>query len=563
VTFRPAPVPPGAAPAIEARLEPDAIGLAQDTVIGLANVGPALTLGLTLAGLAAASAYGSAPMIALCAAPMLVIANSYRRLNLWNANCGASFEWVGRAINPYLGFQTGWLMIAANIFGTIAAVVVLAPSVLAVFGAAATSTWPNIAIATAVLLVMLIVAIAGIRPTAHVQVSMAAIEYAILIGFAVLGLTAVLGHHAGTYPITNGWFSTSGIGGKGNLASGLLIAVFMFAGWGATVYVNEEVKHRRENPGLQGVVSPARLQANSSSVLVYVAQALAGPGWAKVMAVGLALSVSASVGVGVVALARIIYGMAVHRVLPPVLGNVSPRFSTPLVASVITGMILIAATWLYLLSGSIATLFGTLISVDGLLYTGFYILTALATIFYYRRRILSNAWDALLVGLLPLGAAGFLGWIIVRSLQGAPGSERWSLAGIVAAGLLVMATPGSSWDPRSSRPHGKAREGAAMNAPARPVPAGQHDVMTCLACGMTGPSPDRPCRPGWDHRVSPPEAGCPGCSRLTAVCARRPCQARRSRFRWQLTGLRLRRAWRRLRPRPGPSCCGTPGQCSR
>ena len=58
---------------------------------------------------------------------MLVIANAYRRLNLWNANCGASFEWVGRAINPYLGFMTGWLMIAASLIAAVSGVVVLAP----------------------------------------------------------------------------------------------------------------------------------------------------------------------------------------------------------------------------------------------------------------------------------------------------------------------------------------------------------------------------------------------------------------------------------------------------
>ena len=29
-----------------------------------------------------------------------------------------------------------------------------------------------------------------------------------------------------------------------------------------------------------------------------------------------------------------------------------------------------------------------------------------------------------------------------------------------------------------------------MNAPARPIPRGQHDVITCLACGLAGPSPD-------------------------------------------------------------------------
>ena len=45
MTYRPAPVPPGAAPApaIEARLEPDAIGVAQDTVIGMASFAPAGT----------------------------------------------------------------------------------------------------------------------------------------------------------------------------------------------------------------------------------------------------------------------------------------------------------------------------------------------------------------------------------------------------------------------------------------------------------------------------------------------------------------------------------------
>src|SRR5579859_5875704 len=141
-------IPIGAqAPA--ARLEPDAIGAAQDTIIGMGNSAPTVAIGLVLAYLAASSAYGSEPVIVLCGIPMLIIANAYRRLNLWSANCGASFEWVGRAINPYLGFMTGWLILAANLVGNVAAVVVLAPSVLAIFGSSANSTWPNIAIATA------------------------------------------------------------------------------------------------------------------------------------------------------------------------------------------------------------------------------------------------------------------------------------------------------------------------------------------------------------------------------------------------------------------------------
>jgi amino acid transporter len=289
----------------------------------MANAAPTVSVGLTLATLAATAAYASGPVILLCFAPMLVIANSYRRLNLWTANCGASFEWVGRAINPYLGFIAGWLMIAGNFAGTSARIVVLAPSILAVAGTNAASTWPNIAIATAVILVMLVIAVAGIRLTARTQLGMGLIEYVILIGFAIAGMVAVIGHRHGTFPVSGGWFRLTGIGGKGDLAAGLLIAVFMFTGWDATVYVNEEVRGRRPNPGLsavlavafltvifvvantglQGVVSPAKLQANASSALVFVADTLGGSGWAKVMALSLALSVIATTGTGIVILA--------------------------------------------------------------------------------------------------------------------------------------------------------------------------------------------------------------------------------------------------------------------
>src|SRR6516225_5112657 len=393
--------------AIPNRLEPNAIGVAQDTIIGLASSAPAATIAATLAALAATAAYGGGPVIILCGIPMLILANCYRRLNLWNANCGASFEWVGRAINPYLGFLVGWMMLAGCLVGTISVVVVLSPAVLAVFGASAGSTWPNILLSTVVTIIMLTIAVVGIKLTARTQVAIAVVEYVILIGFAILAFVWLLGHHPGTYPITKGWLSLSGINGKGDLAAGLLIAVFMYTGWDATVYVNEEVKHRRVNPGraavfavallvimytlpqvaFQGVVSPAKLHANASSGLVYIAQVLAGSGWAKVMAFALFLSVIASTLTGIVIISRIAYGMASHRVLPPILGQVSPRFATPAIGTIIIGVILIAATWAYLLSSSIANVFSTVVSVTGLLFATFYALTALAAIAYYRRRI--------------------------------------------------------------------------------------------------------------------------------------------------------------------------------
>jgi len=458
MTHRSAATVTGAGARPQGRLAPDAIGVAQDTVIGMASAAPTVSVGLTLATLAAVAAYGGGPIIILCGIPMLIIANAYRRLNLWNANCGASFEWVGRSINPYLGFMTGWLMIAAYVTGAVSGVEVLGPSVLAVFGSSSSNTWAIIGIATGVALVMLVIAIVGIRITARTQVSMAVVEYAILLGFAIVGLALVIGHHSGTFPITSGWFSLKGINGRGSIAAGLIAAVYIYSGWEGTVYVNEEVKHRRINPGraaiiavlililiytlaqvgLQGVVSPKKLQANSTSALVYVAQTLGGSGWAKTMALALALSVIAATGTSIVLTARIVYGMASYRTLPEFLANVSRRFATPVAASLVVGFTLIAVTWVYLLATSVQNAFDDVVDLSGQLFASFYILTALATIVYYRRRVFRSVWNALTLGILPLAAAGFLVWVLGKYLQTAVAQQLWSIVGIVAVGLVLM-----------------------------------------------------------------------------------------------------------------------------
>jgi amino acid transporter len=451
-------VPVNVADEASGGLEPDAIGVVQDTVIGMAASAPAASVGLTIAALSLAAAYGSGPVIILTAIPMLIIANAYRRLNMWSANCGASFEWVGRAINPYLGFQTGWLMVAAYILGTISGVEILAPTVLAAFGNNSNNTWGNIGIDTGLGLIVLVIAVIGIKITARTQVGMALVEYVILIGFGIAGLIFVASHGHGSYPITGGWFNPDGIGGHGSAAAGFLIAVFMFTGWDGAIYVNEETTRRHTNPGkavmiavgllaviytlatvgLQGVVSPALLQKNAASALVFIAQAMGGSGWGKVMALSVALSAIASTGAGIVITARIVYRMAERRVLPSSLATVSRRFATPVAASVVVGIFVIAITWVYLLATSVQMAFTYVVDATGLLFSAFYVLTALATIVYYRRRILARPWDLVWLGVLPLGAAVFLVWIIFRSMQLAGAPENWSILGVVVLGVILM-----------------------------------------------------------------------------------------------------------------------------
>jgi amino acid transporter len=442
-------------------LKPDAIGIAQATVIGMATSAPAATVAISLALIAATTAYSGGIVLLISAIPMLIIANAYRRLNLWSANCGASFEWVGRAINPYLGFLTGWLMIVTYIVGTVAGTIVIGPSVLAVTGAATAGTGASIGIAGAVILVMLVLAVLGIRISARAQIGMAVVEYVILIGIAIAGLVLVLSHHAGTYPITSSWFTLGGVGGHSNIMGGFLLVIFVYGGWDGTLYVNEEVEHRRVYPGraaviavallaviytlvqvgLQGVVSPANLQAHGGSALVYIAQTMGGTTLARVVALAIALSVIAGTGTGIVLGARIVYGMATYRALPGFLAGVSPRFSTPVASSIVVGVLLAALSAVYLLATSVQNAFNDVIAIVGQLLAILYILTTLAALIYYRRRIIASWRDAIIAGVLPLGAAGFLSYILYRSISSAWDSARpqvWSIVGVIAAGLIML-----------------------------------------------------------------------------------------------------------------------------
>ena len=92
----------------------------------------------------------------------------------------------------------------------------------------------------------------------------------------------------------------------------------------------------------------------------------------------------------------------------------------------------------YFLVTSVQNAFNDVIAVTGFLFSIFYILTALAAMTYYRRRITGSTWDFVAVGVLPLAAAGFLGWVFVLSFSRATWSQRWSLIGIVLAGLVLL-----------------------------------------------------------------------------------------------------------------------------
>jgi amino acid transporter len=460
--FSSGPAAPPAAPEAQGpsgRLRQNAIGLADAIIVGMASSGPTASLAVTLAAIVAVSSYAGPLAIAICFLPMLGIALAYRRLNHWRVDCGASYVWVGRAITPYLGFMVGWIMLLGYFLGTISDILPVGPYVLQVIDPGL----QNSSVATAVsasiwLAVVTIIAYIGIQLTARFQWLLATVEYVIVFVFAIVTLVAVFGHHHGTSAFHLSWFSWHSMGGTQGLVGGILIAVYMFSGWDTSVYVNEETRRSRVNPGravvvgvitlgimyafltfaFEGGVSKKALAANGDDALAYIVRSVAGSPWDKVMIVAVLLSIVGATQTALVAGSRIAFAMGQDKVLPSALGRSHPVHRTPAVATLAFALLTLAVTWVYTLgSSSVEGAFTNVVSSVGLMFALFYAATGIAMAVFYRKLAARGIGAFLELALVPLASAAFLIWVVFKSI---PGLGGWN--GTVMHYMYVMLAVG-------------------------------------------------------------------------------------------------------------------------
>jgi amino acid transporter len=99
-------------------LKDAALRIGDVVIISMASSGPTQSIAVTLAVLLATVGYASFLPIVICFIPMLGIALGYQRLNAWQRSAGATYSWVGRALNPHAGFFAGWIMLMYYCVGT-------------------------------------------------------------------------------------------------------------------------------------------------------------------------------------------------------------------------------------------------------------------------------------------------------------------------------------------------------------------------------------------------------------------------------------------------------------
>jgi amino acid transporter len=444
----------GAAPG----LMRDAIGLPGSVILGMAGSGPAAVIAITLVPLLTASAYGIVPTMLVTTIAMLCIAVAFQRLNLWEQSAGGPYKWVAKAINPFVGFAVGWILLAAFLLAAIADVVTLGPAVLGLIGVN-TGSQTGTAIAAVVIGALLVAsAVIGIRLTERLQVSLAIAEYLILMAFAIFAFIAVfVTHPAGSFAPNAHYLSFTGTG-KGTFSAALLVSIFFFAEWDAGIYETEETRRPARNPGLAviiavailgvlytltsvafaGVAPPAEMNAHAANAAVFVAGRLGGPVSSHVMAIAVVSSVLATTQATFVAVARITMSMSRDRVMPGLFGQISPRFRTPARATVLIGAASIVLTLVYVYSSSVAGALSDLISTDGLMFALYYAATGLTAAWLFRNR-LTHGWKEVMLGILaPVAGAALLIWVSERTIASFTTPELWVLAAIAILGLVML-----------------------------------------------------------------------------------------------------------------------------
>lgn len=448
----------GLAPA--GHLKSNALSLSDAIILGLASSAPAQTIAVALPALVAASNYAGLLPIACAFIPMLGIALGYQRLNRWDQSAGATYTWVSKALHPYLGFVAGWMILMYYTLGTTSMTVPAGAYTLQILAPSAVSNKILVVAAGAVWnLIVTLLLLRGIEMAARFQKALAIFEYLVLLFFVILGIRALASGRAATH-VSSGWFTVFGAGGVKGFLAGTLIAVFMYSGWDAAIYVNEETENKETNPGraaiasvvillfvyclvtfaYQGIVSRATLQESAGNSLAVIAERLLpGPG-SLVLSFVVLLGTIACLQVAVVSSSRLGFAMAEDRVMPAFFKIVNPRTGSPWAVTLFMGSLNLIFLFLTAFeAGGMREALSNIAGALGIIASLFYALTAVAAVWQARNVLLMNVGNFVLGGVWPAVGAISLVAVVVEAAwtRAVSPAVLWAGLGATAVGVPV------------------------------------------------------------------------------------------------------------------------------
>jgi len=298
---------------------------------------------------------------------MLFTAASYAQMSRRFPIAGSVYAYVGRGINPHIGFFAGWLVLIDYI---------LIPALLYGFsGVWCHDLVPAIPVWAWVLLFVVLnttITFRGIKFTAIVDWVFFGLEIAAVAVFIVFGLVYVLGPGAATTQLSNPLsplWDPSKIN-LGFIATAASIACLSFLGFDGISTLAEETKKPERTVGRATFLSllfigvifigstwvgelvwggrPIEDEDLFSTTGFFQATEMAGGAWLRLF-VYLVVIIATAIPNAVAAqsaITRILFSMSRDKLMPGFMSRIHPRFKTPYLAILFIGAFTCAAAFI-------------------------------------------------------------------------------------------------------------------------------------------------------------------------------------------------------------------------
>jgi amino acid transporter len=438
-------------------LKQNALSIVDTITLAVAGTAPSYSLNATTAALVAAVGLASPGALLYGAIPMFGIAFSFMHLNRWRADAGTSYAWVGRSINPQLGFLCAWTFLTLSTAFMVAAALPVGVTTLSLI---APQAQDNVLLATIVgglwFLAVASLTILGVSLAASVQRIMTTIEVVALLALAIGALIKF--STSPVIPFSWSWFSPTAFGDFQTFVAGMLVAMFYYFGWDVSSNVAEESQDTNDAPGSSGVLgmigifalflimqvviqmglTPEAIEKNSASLLPALGDAIFPRPWGSIAILAVLLSTVGTIGTQLTQCARTLFSMGRDRVIHAKFEEIHPQFQTPWLAGLVITVLALFLMILSSTSESIGAVMSSLISSIGVMVSFYYSMTGFACAWYYRKTMRQSPKNFLIQGIWSVGSAIVLLAVGVLQLPQLGWEVSLFTVGAIAVGLIPM-----------------------------------------------------------------------------------------------------------------------------
>lgn len=369
---------------------------------------------------------------------ILFTAASYGQMAKAFPVSGSAYTYVSQAMNPFIGFLVGWVILLDYLFSCIVAVLMFGINLHAQFP----STLPSVWIVLLTLVVMTI-NIIGIKTSANVNKVFVLMQIVFIAGFC-----SFLVYKAMTQGITAGLNPLNSVEGVplSAVLAGASLVCFSFLGFDSITTMAEETRTPEKTipRAILIIVSAAGIMYFATAYLIQqmlpsftfshmdsagfeLMQAIGGGTLASIFTFVVIFSVLAQGMSSMTTVSRLLFVMGRSSLLPRKFSSIHPKFRTPVFNIVLVSLISLAALFISLETAIMFVSFGAL--------TAFLFVNLSVICHYIIREKRRSIQDWIVRMLFPLLGAIFILYLITRL-------EASSLllgTGWIVLGLLIYA----------------------------------------------------------------------------------------------------------------------------